>query len=158
MKWYILAFVIVVMGSCFSDGNCIVTATSIMEIQFKKKIDPATDSFMAFTAIFISGDTVARDTITNTLALPLDIRYDTTTFVMARINILDSTITATDTLSVTYSRRSKVLGSNCGAFTFYGDLRIVKTSIDTARIKILNTSLAKDPSSLSYAINFQILY
>lgn len=165
---YIFPFLICALfGSCFNEGDCLITATNLMHIQFKKKSNISLDTFVNFApqSIFFSGtDSVASITVaTNELLLPVDIDPSTnaTTFYFHRVNPYDSTVLITDTLEVEYSKQTKVISKDCGAYTFYSNLKILNTNLKS--LKVLSTSLIKDPTAgstapSSYAINYQIYY
>jgi len=150
-------------ASCFNEGDCLISATNYMHVQFKKKSSITVDTAIAFTGITVSGtDSVLTYTATVTeILLPIDIGHPTTTFIFHRINTLDSAMVATDTLQVQYTTQSKIIAPSCGAFTYYQNLKLEKTSLNTAQYKVFSTSLLKDPASTgtaAYAVNYQIFY
>lgn len=148
-------------ASCFNEGDCLVSATNIMYIQFKKKSNHTKDTAITFAYYSIS--LLGVDTpltvkpATASLLLPVDINSDATTFIFHRINA-DSTDRKHDTLQVSYNRQTRVVSRDCGAYTFYVNLKIQKTSLDSLNIKTFSTSLLKDPTSSAYAVNYQIFY
>jgi len=165
MKFAVLMFVSLVLASCFNEGDCLISATNYVHFQFKKKTNITTDTTVAFTSITVSNSNSAliQDSLASELLIPLDIGMDatSTTFVFHIINPNDSSVTATDTLQVNYTKQSKVISRDCGAFTFYHNLKIIRTNLSSAQIKIISTDLIKDPTSSgpsAYAINYQILY
>ncbi len=137
-----------------------------MHVQFKK-LSNSKDSAIVLDTIHISGTyndsiLVVNASVTEFL-LPLDIHRETTTFVLQRTNPADST-THSDTLQVGYSMQSKVIAHDCGAFTYYQNLEIVKTSLKD--IKAFSASLLTDPTLYvagsanyqAYAVNYQIFF
>ncbi len=166
MKFVVLMFVSLVLASCFNEGDCLISATNYVHFQFKKKTNITTDTTVAFTSITVSNSNslLLQDSLSSELLIPLDISTDatSTTFIFHRADDVDNpTITATDTLQVTYTKQSKVISRDCGAFTFYHNLKIIRTNLSSAQIKIISTDLIKDPTSSgpsAYAINYQILY
>jgi hypothetical protein len=166
---YIFPFLFCALfASCFNEGDCLITATNIMHIQFKKKSNVTIDTFMnfAYHSISFSGtDTfmIVRPAAHEVL-LPIDINsaINSATLIFHRINP-DSSIQATDTIQFGFNKQSKVISKDCGAFIFYSDLKILRTNLKSTQIKTYSTSLLKDPTASSvlpssYAINYQIFY
>ncbi len=152
MKYAVILFIGIVFGSCFSEGDCLVTATNFMDIQFRKKINNTLDSAVALTSISLSNtDSVIafkHDTTVSEIVIPVDIHHNTTTFIFYRKGLgVDSTITASDTLEVSYTIQSRLITTNCGAYTYYENLKIVHTNLES-QIKVFSTSLIKRPHQL----------
>jgi hypothetical protein len=166
MKFVILLIIGLFLGSCFNDGNCIITATNYMHIQFKKLSNAKLDTALDLTTIYISGtDSVLLvNSSTTQILVPLDIHSNTTTFVIQRADA--NSVVTSDTLKVGYSAQSKIIAKDCGAFTYYQNLEILGTNLNESQIKVFSTSLLTDPtlyvaSSVNfqaYAVNYQILY
>ena len=168
---YVFPFLICgLFASCFNEGDCLVTATNYMRIQFKKKKNTAEDTTITFSYYSIEvkeQNAVFKDvTASSQILLPLDVNQasDSTTFIIHRINA-DSSKYATDTLIVSYSKQAKVISKDCGAHTYYQNLKVEHMSAhhDSVGIKTFSTSLLKNPTGYStdptsYALNFQILY
>ncbi len=167
MKFAVLILICALFGSCFNDGNCLITATNFMHIQFKNETTKL-DSALDLKAIYVSGtdSSLVVKVATHEILLPLDIHSNTTTFVMQRTNPVDTTIIVYDTLRVGYSMQSKVIAKDCGAFTYYYDLKLLYTNLKDSQIKVFSTSLLADPTQYvpasvnyqAYAVNFQIFY
>jgi hypothetical protein len=164
MKFALLIFLCAIFASCFNPGDCLVTATNYMHIQFFKKLNPTLDSAVALTRIFISGTDLylkfPTDSTVQDLLLPLDIHNNSTTFIWQRTNLYDTLIRVSDTLKVGYTIQSKVISPDCGAFSYYENLKILKTD-SGMHIKAFSTSLIKDPTNsdiTAYAVNYQIFY
>jgi len=159
MKFVLLVLICVLFESCFNDGNCIITATNSMHIQFKKESNSKLDTSVYFRHIYISGaDAIyfKNDTLVSDILIPIDIYSSATTFIFQYANT-----DTFDTLLVGYSAQSKIIAKDCGAFTYYQNLEVLKTNLKDSRIKVFNTSLLKDPSiagNSGYALNYQILY
>ena len=164
MKFALLIFVCLLFAGCFNPGDCLVSATNYLHIQFKKKSNHAIDTLVSFSyySIFVSGtDSLLRvRPSTATLLLPLDVSKNVTTFIFHRISP-DSTAIATDTLQLGYNRQGKVISPDCGAFTYYQNLKVLKSNLPSTQINMISTSLVRDPtiSDISaYAVNFQLFY
>jgi hypothetical protein len=165
MRVVLFFFICACLASCFSEGDCLISATNYMHIQFRKKSNTALDSAVAMTSIAVSGtDSIfvfKNDTTFHEILLPVDIHNISTTFIFARQSLTDASVTAVDTMQIGYTPQSKIISKECGAFTFYKDLKILKTNLSSTQIKTLSTSLIKDPTSSgtsAYAINYQIYY
>ena len=130
-----------------------------MYIHFSKRSDHTIDSVLLVDTIFVSGtDTLlVSNQSLSSLLLPVDINHDTTTFIIKHTNSAKK-VFASDTLQVTYKRQSKVIAKACGAYTFFSDLKIVKTNLEESQIKTFSTSLIYDPTSSAYALNYQLFF
>ncbi len=160
MRYIFPIIIFVLFSSCFSEGDCLVTATNQMYIQLKKKSAPTTDTLIYFLNIQVSGtDSVFKFTSsTASLLLPLNIKRDTTSFIFQRVNPLDSSqVIPADTFRVSYTRLTKVLGKNCGAYQFYQNLNPVKVSRSLS-VKDYNNFLIKNPSTQQNALNYQLFF
>ncbi len=162
MKYLFLFFVCALFASCFNEGDCLITATNQLRIQFRKKTSTKTDSLIVFNSIVVSGtDTILiPSSSVREILLPIDVNADTTLFVFNRLNPADNSNVA-DSLVLSYTRQGKVISKDCGAYTFYQDLKIKKTNLTD--IKTYSISLIKAPTGSptdfnSYALNYQILY
>ena len=162
MKLAVIMVICVLFGSCLNDGNCLITATNNMHLQFKK-LSNSKDSIIVLDTVYISGtDTflVVNASVTEVL-LPVDIHSEITTFVLKRANS-SKTSFGTDTLQVGYTGQSKVIAKDCGAFTYYQNLEMIKTNLEDSQIKVFSKSLLKDPTigntPSAYAVNYQIFY
>jgi len=168
MKYVGIIVICVVLGSCLNDGNCIITATNTMHIQFKTHRDHKTDTTIDIKAIYISGTApdsasgLAPTTALKEILLPIDIHRDTTTFIF---QYSDGT---SNTLQVNYSGQTKIIAKDCGAFTYYQNLRVLYPTTDfkESQIKEFSTSLLVDPTLYAgskknpsaYAVNYQIFF
>ncbi|MBS1980815.1 MAG: hypothetical protein JST74_06555 [Bacteroidetes bacterium] len=160
MKYLFPVFILVLFSSCFSEGDCLVTATNQMYIQLKKKSATTTDTLINFKFIRVSGtDSIFKfASSTASLLLPLDVKRDTTSYVFYRRNPLDtSQLLPPDTFNVSYKRATKVLGKDCGAYLFYQNLNAVKIS-KSFSVKLYNNFLIKNPSNQQYALNYQLFF
>jgi hypothetical protein len=171
MKYFFLLFICALLVSCFNEGDCLITATNFVRVQFKKKKNNAQDTVVTFAyrSVEIQGQTVVLSYPAGSqILLPLNLDQDSisTTFILHRIKATDSTnIYATDTIRIGYTKQTKIISKDCGAYTYYQNLSILKhtTTGDTIGIKAFSKSLLKDPTGAanaytSYALNFQIFY
>lgn len=157
MKYVFLLFIGGLAIGCFSEGDCLVTATNQLHIQLKKRTNSAKDTTVTFNSITISGaGIIAKNVSIQEFLLPLNIKSDSTLLIFNRANS-----TKPDSILLGYDRQSKVITKECGAYTYFQNLKILKTNLDSAQFKVYHTALLKDPTSIAvtaYAINYQILY
>ncbi|MBS1680260.1 MAG: hypothetical protein JST48_00965 [Bacteroidetes bacterium] len=163
MRITLLIFICALFSACFSEGDCLVSATNYMHIQFKKRSNHKLDTSVIFNYIYFGGsDSALGKTQATELLLPVDINNArTNTEFIFQIANSDNSKQQTDTLQVGYTRQGEVITKDCGAYSFYIDLKILKTSFDSAQVKVFSTSLLKDPTGsgiASYAINYQIYF
>jgi len=139
-----------------------------MHIQFKK-LSNSKDSAILLNTVQISG--VSKDSIppvnakVTEILIPIDIHDTTTIFILQRTNPADST-THYDTLQVGYTAQTKVIAKDCGAFTYYQNLKVLSSNLKDSQIKAFSTSLLTDPTLYvagsanyqAYAVNYQIFY
>ncbi|GHM99245.1 hypothetical protein WSM22_07350 [Cytophagales bacterium WSM2-2] len=139
-----------------------------MHIQFKKRSNSAKDTAILFAtqSVIISGTDSVISVVgaQKELLLPVDVnsQANSTTFIFHRLST-DNVTVVSDTLEIGYTKQSKLVSKDCGAYTYYQNLTILKTSksLESSQFKTFSTSLIKDPTAsliTSYAINYQILY
>lgn len=157
MKYTFVFLAVGLVLGCFSEGDCLITATNQLHIQLRKRSNSAKDTSVVFNAIAISGGgTNAVPVTTHEFLLPLNIHSDSTLIVFYRANS-----TVPDSILLGYIRQSKVITTDCGAYTYFQNLKLLKTNLDSTQFKVFNTVLLKDPTSsaiTAYALNYQILY
>ena len=164
MKYAGIILICVVLGSCLNDGNCIITATNNMHIQFKTHRDHKTDTSINITAIYVSGtdSVLSVNAEVKEVLIPVDIHRDTTTFIFQYSNA------TSNTLQVSYTGQTKIIAKDCGAFTYYQNLKVLYPTTDfkESQIKEFSTSLLVDPTLYAgskknpsaYAVNYQIFF
>lgn len=157
MKYIFSLFIVGLLIGCFSEGDCLVTATNQLHIQLKKRSNSAIDTLIEFNSISVSGAGIlAIGVKAKEMLLPLNIGSDSTLIIFDRVNA-----SKPDSILLGYIRQSKVITKDCGAFTYFQNLKVLKRNLDSVQIKVFNNSLAKDPTSsatTAYALNYQILY
>jgi hypothetical protein len=165
MKYFFPFFICALFASCFNEGDCLVTATNYMRVQFKKKKNSSEDTVVTFYSIVMRGqDTLPAFYSNSQILLPLNLSQDSsaTTFIIHRINS-DTSKNAIDTLTISYTKQTKIISKDCGAYTFYQILKVdyLTSHHDSVTYKIPGTSLLKNPTGAStdvtsYAVNLQI--
>src|SRR5258708_31515376 len=80
-----LVFPLVLLSSCFNQGDCLVTSTSVVKIGLRKKLDGSAKvtSFLSVKEVF-ENDTLTFPVLQNVplelIALPVDPNHLSTTF------------------------------------------------------------------------------
>lgn len=162
MKYIFPFLILALLASCFNEGDCLITATNRLHLQFKKRTNTKLDTLVPFKSIVVSGtdSVVVFKSAQSDILLPVDIRLDSTEFIFNRLD-KDNQPVAPDTLRIGYTRQARVISKDCGAYMYYSGLKIFKTNLPSDRIKSFRADLLKDPSSsanTAYALNYQILY
>jgi Family of unknown function (DUF6452) len=145
-----LIFSLVLLVSCFNQGDCLITSTNLIKISFQKKLD-GTTKLTTFLHVQAVTDNVTFDfpTLENTpvqlIALPLDPDNTTTTFVFQTSDSL------TYRMTVGYNQYTKIISTDCGAFLFFKDLSVTGTTFDST--KVINRQLLK-----SVANNLEVYF
>ncbi|HTH55998.1 MAG TPA: DUF6452 family protein [Cyclobacteriaceae bacterium] len=160
MKYVFAFFVGGLILGCFSEGDCLITATNQLHIRLKKRSNLAKDTAVSFDYIQFSSvehSSVASGNVTTQeFLVPLDTKSDSTLIVFKRTGSATE-----DFLLLSYLRQTKVISKDCGAYTYYVNLKVLSTNLDSTQIRVFNTVLLKDPTSTAlaaYALNYQILY
>jgi len=83
---------------------------------------------------------------TDSIAIPLNINQDTTTYVLS-INSTDSILVNSDTISISYTRKPTFVSRSCGFKTIFNDVNISLTADSDNWIK--NISTINSPQTIS---------
>lgn len=138
------------MASCFSQGDCIIVSTNVMKVGLQKKLDgkPKLTTFIRIQEID-EGGVLDLDTLEgrelSVLPLPLNPNYTESTFVFVTSDLL------TYHLSLHYTHFTRIIATDCGAFTYYENLSVVQTDFDSTRL--VNPQLYK-----SVPTNLQVFF
>jgi hypothetical protein len=168
MKYIFIFFVGGLFLGCFNEGDCLITATNGLHIQFKKKLNSSTDT-VNLSSVVIAGQTItipspsipssiAASSHITEIILPLNNDSDSTLIVF---NIANSS--APDSILLGYVRQAKVISKECGVYTYFQNLKVLKTSLNSDQIKVFSSNLIRDPTVsattlTSYALNYQIFH
>jgi 3D (Asp-Asp-Asp) domain-containing protein len=151
-KYLLFTFLTILLSGCFDKGDCLVTATNLMQVKLLTKADRK-ENKVKFGSVTVSGSNsiLYKDAETATLLLPVDPGQSSTTFTL-NYGSTPSTIT------VSYLQEAKVIAVDCGAFTYYKDLQITNTTYPEGSIKLFNTQLLHDVSTQAYANNVEVYF
>jgi hypothetical protein len=154
----LVGIVVFLFSSCYDKGDCLITNSSYINIEFKKRTNSAKDTTIKFTSIEIIGSDIVFDTIaakTKTVSLPVDPFAIEAGFIFHYKDSVNSSGTIKfdpDTIKFTYRNETIILNSDCPALTYQKDVAVAKTTHDSTLFRVINNQLLKN------AINFEILY
>jgi len=133
----ILSLIFLLTG-CLNEPDCVVTSTNLVKINFKK--DSKTSREITFTRINVSGltkDFYAQEKVTS-VELPVNPDDTEATFTFYFED-------RTETMQLTYTRKSEVISATCGAYTNYAGLTVTESSFEL--FNVTNTQLLINATS-----------
>jgi hypothetical protein len=130
-------FSLLVLASCFSDGECLITNTNLVKVSFRAKKDNSIAS-VAFKSISVLNDVVLyKNTSESVVRLPVNPGLNETSFVFVYGD-------KTDTLSLGYDNLTAVLAPHCGAFPYQRNLKVLNSTFGQDSVVVTNPSLLRD--------------
>jgi hypothetical protein len=126
------------MASCYDQGDCILTSSNWIRVDFynsQKRAEPKAilfDSALAFPPGLIVKDTFPPSRAT--IYLPVDPTQNQTTFLI----YYDKKV---ETLVFSYTTQSKVLSPDCGTYSYQNDLTIVSSTLPADSAVVVNQQL-----------------
>jgi hypothetical protein len=144
----ILIFFVFFFVSCFNQGDCLITSTSLVKISLVSKIDgkPRSATFTKVENTDDKIDFVVDTAITVTsLQLPLNPNRLQVSYLFVTSD------SVTYNLSLNYTTYTRIIAPDCGAFLYYQDLSVEETNFD--RVKIITPQLFK-----SVTTNLEIFF
>jgi hypothetical protein len=133
LRYCFLALLAALFSSCLSDPDCVVTATSKVNIDFLKvtpdSVRTSVQDTVVLDSILVSGtDSVfyVADTVSS-IQLPIHVGAYETTFFFYRQSKQDS-------IKVTYTRNTRVISPACGGFNYFQDLALVLSTVTEAKV------------------------
>jgi len=129
VRFFLVGLITVILSSCLSEPDCLVTASNEVKIVFKKK-DTDTLKYVKYPVIMLSGtDAVfAADSVTG-IKLYVNPATQETTF---KFQTETGTV---DTLTLQYDVKNILISPACGAYRYYSGVRVVSYShFDTVRV------------------------
>jgi len=133
----ILSLIFLLTG-CLNEPDCVITSTNLVKINFKK--DSKTSREITFTRINVSGltkDFYAQEKVTS-VQLPVNPDETEATFTFYFED-------RTETMQLTYTRKSEVISVTCGAYTNYAGLTVTASSFEL--FNVTNTQLLINATS-----------
>lgn len=152
MRFFHSVIIILMLSTCLSEPDCLVTASNKLRISLKNAETGASQKVL-FSAVKISGTDVVLftpDSVTS-LIIPVDPLGTETTFIFEYGTVLNSVhVTKTDFVTVSYASQTVILSPTCGAAVYHTNLAVSNTSF-TIKPKVLINQL-----STSAAANIEI--
>jgi Family of unknown function (DUF6452) len=154
----LLLFVLLILFSvsCFTEADCIITATTSIKIDFKQTktdkttlLKSVTDSLLLLDSVKVSGiDTVYLKKVqASTVTLPIDPAKKNITYILMRSS-KSGVVKKVDSIKFSYSSESRVISQKCGAFTYFLNLKVTSTSFDSTKFKLTNNRLLKGATNV----------
>jgi hypothetical protein len=119
-------------NSCFDQGDCLITSTNIVMIDLETLAGVPRET--TFLRVLRADSTVHFPDYENTfspittLALPLDPDKNQSSFNFYTSDSVEYHLT------LGYSTYSRVISTDCGAFLYFTDLSVVKSTFDSTRV------------------------
>ncbi len=147
LRLCLLCLLSTILLSCLSEPDCIITASNEVKIALSHAGYDDSVRFAKFDRIEVSGtDSVFHvgDSVSS-VVLPVDPGSLQTTF-RFYYEIVEDTVTFSkeDSVKVIYTRVTRVISPDCGAFNYFQDLAIVLSTFAEATVN--NSQLSTSDS------------
>ncbi|UXE65380.1 MAG: hypothetical protein KA713_12930 [Chryseotalea sp. WA131a] len=147
------------ISACFTEPDCIVTATMEVKIDFKQtKLNSQTnarsvvDTVLSFQSIQIAvggKDTLfAANISAASLTLPIDPNQPSIKYTFVRKGRQANSPTVTEFITLSYANETRIISSKCGAFVYFLDLKVDDSSYGQTGYKLVNDRLLKNTSNV----------
>jgi hypothetical protein len=142
VRFLLAAIIILLLSTCLSQPDCLVTATNNVKISLKRT-DSDSVNTVKFIVISVSGtDTLLYvDKSVSSLTLPVNPATLNTTFKFEYKSRPDTTILKKDSLTLTYASQYFVISPDCGGYVYFSNLAVLSTSFANVP-KIVNPQLS----------------
>lgn len=121
--------------SCFEEGDCLVTNSNIVVVDFRKVADKKAVQPVAISSVdVLGGVNLYRNQELSQLKLPVDPHLTETHFIIRQAS-------KTDTLGFSYRNQSVVLAPDCGAYLYQFDLAVTRNTFGPDKVRIVNNAL-----------------
>jgi Family of unknown function (DUF6452) len=141
---------LVFCGSCFEKGDCVINNSNLIKIKFIST-KTKSDSLVTFKSIEVVGSPSIifnTDSVAVTgMQLPVDPNRTEASFIISYY------AGKNDTLNVTYTNKTIIPSSDCGAFVYQEGVSIVKNPFEGTVLKEINTQLLRNAT-----VNFEIYF
>ncbi len=148
MRFFLAGIIILLLSTCLSEPDCLVTATNNLRISLKNG-GTGTAQKALFSSIKVSGTSAtffSTDSVT-TLILPVDPLATRTTFKFQYGTVLNSKpVVRTDSITVTYATQIVIISPTCGAAIYHTNLTVSATSF-VIEPKVVNSQLSTRATS-----------
>lgn len=129
--------------SCFDEGDCLTTNTTLVKITLKSLATKADTTITFNSIVAVDGPDVYINKPLSKWELPVHPGETETTFILIRD-------TQKDTLTLHYRNETVVLAPSCGAFDFQKDLEATKNTVGKDSIRWINNQLFKSVTVNAY--------
>jgi hypothetical protein len=142
VRFLLACIIIILLSECFSQPDCLVTATNSVRISLKRT-DSDSVNTVAFSMIKVSGtDTIFyKNTKASTLTLPVNPAQLQTTFTFQYRSKPDTTIVKLDSVKLSYTTQKIIISPECGGYLYYSNLSVLSTSF-VNQPKVVNSQLS----------------
>lgn len=153
----LIATVALACASCFTQPDCIVTASMEIKIDFKQiKLNRQTnartvvDTLVSFQSISIADIDSAylKNVVASSLTLPINPNKSSIKYTFVRNGRQTTSPKVTETITFTYNNETRIISAQCGAFVYFLNLEIADSSYGSSQFKILNDRLLKSTSNV----------
>lgn len=132
-SWFVFSLLIVLLGSCLEEADCIRTSGTTLRIQFKKKSN-GTDTTLSIKQIMVVGtDSVfysPADEVDDLSAVSIAINPFADTSHM----IFEFGDDSNAEMTVGYSRSTHLISKDCGSETQITNLKIISSDFDSTQV------------------------
>jgi len=134
---------VMLMGACLEDAECLRTADNSVVISFKKLADGTTDTLYVYKIAGSGADSIFYED------KPTDLR-DTLTSATLTVNPFESETLYTfyfeaeqKTLKLGYKTEASFISEECGAELVHYDLQVLETQFDSVRVTFNRLTTSK---------------
>ncbi len=146
MRFVFFLLMLIGLGACLEQGDCLVTNTTLTQVKLKSA-NTGADTTIVFAAVSIANDVLLYENRSlNNLVLPVNPAADSIFYVFEYGD-------REDTLVLRYRNETVVLSPDCGAFVFQKDLLESKNNVGADSVRWLNRQLLK-----SVTVNAEIFF
>jgi hypothetical protein len=118
------------LASCFNEGDCLITSTNLVKVDLFERTNGTSQPLKFIRVHQLEDDLelLASDTTVSTFQLPLSPDRLESSF---EFMTFDS---VTYLLSLRYTKFTRVIAADCGAFQYYQDLKVDSTTFDHVKV------------------------
>ena len=148
MRKFILLIIlgILVIGSCEKDDICIEPTTPNLILRFYNLDSITTLKKVDNLKVWVTGkDSLYINQTIDSIAIPLDIDTDKTTYNFSENNVIDSVV-------FTYSRENVFVSRSCGYKTIFNNLKVNTYSTNWIKNIIIKNDTIKNETASQITI------
>jgi hypothetical protein len=147
VRFLLSAIIILLLSTCLSQPDCLVTATNLVKISLKR-LDSDSVNTVKFILVRVSGtDSVFYQNKTeSTITLPVNPGTLITTFAFEYKSKPDTSIVKKDSVALTYAGQYFVVSPDCGGYVYFSNLTVASTSFVNVP-KVVNPQLSTSATS-----------